>query len=130
MAEKCLCETGLVLLFPCSGSSNCGQIANHAAVQLGEGGVGRMYCLAGIGAHDSVMIETTKAAQRVVAIDGCSTACASRTLEHAGITVTDWICVTEEGIMKNHEFKLAAEEVDLIARRTKESLARPVVVKA
>ena len=60
MAEKCLCEASEVLIFPCSGGSNCGQIANDAAVQLTEEGIGMIYCLAGIGAHDSVMIDTLR----------------------------------------------------------------------
>ena len=79
----CECKAEEIVFLPCSGGSNCGQIANQAAVQLTEEGIGRIYCLAGIGAHDSVMIGTAKAAKRVVAIDGCSTACAKRTLEYA-----------------------------------------------
>ena len=126
MVEECTCEAGEVLIFPCSGGSNCGQIANQVAVSLDIGGVGRIYCLAGIGAHDSVMIDTTKAAKRVVAIDGCSTACAKRTLEHAELTVTDWICVTEEGISKSHRLLMDEEEIELITQRTKELLARPL----
>jgi uncharacterized metal-binding protein len=129
MEEKCTCEAGEVLIFPCSGGSNCGQIANQAAVHLTENGIGIIYCLAGIGAHDTVIVDTTKAARRVVAIDGCSTACAKRTIEQAGITVTDWVCVTEEGVSKNHEFKLNPKEIDLIIRCAKQSLARPTVVK-
>lgn len=124
MADECLCEASEVLIFPCSGGSNCGQIANQAAVQLTEQGIGRLYCLAGIGAHDSVMTETAKAVKRVVALDGCATACAKRTIEHAGIAVTDWVCVTEAGITKNHEFRLPPEHIDLIIRRTRESLAK------
>ena len=80
MAEECTCETSEVLIFPCSGGSNCGQIADQVAMRLDIQGVGRTYCLAGIGAHDSMMIDTTRASRRVVAIDGCSTACAKRTL--------------------------------------------------
>ena len=117
MVEKCLCEAGEVLIFPCSGGSNCGQIANQAAVQLTEEGVGTIYCLAGIGAHDSVMIDTAKAAKRVVAIDGCSTACAKRTLEHAGLMVTDYLDVTEEGVEKVHEFKLSPQDISSISDR-------------
>lgn len=128
MTEECTCEAAAILIFPCSGSSNCGQIANQAAVHLTENGFGKMYCLAGLGAHDDVMVQTTKAAKQVVAIDGCSTACAKRTIEHAGLTVTDWVCVTEEGISKSHEFKLAPEEIDLITQRTRELLARPAAV--
>ena len=71
MVEKCLCEAGEVLIYPCSGASNCGQIANQVAVQLTKEGTGKMYCLAGIGAHDNVMLDTTRAAKRVVALDGC-----------------------------------------------------------
>ena len=126
MIDECTCEASEVLLFPCSGGSNCGQIANQVAINLTEQGIGTIYCLAGIGAHDSVMIDTGKAAKRVVALDGCSVACAKRTLEHAGITVTDWVCVTDEGVNKNHEFGLSPENISLIIRLTRESLARPV----
>ncbi len=127
MAEKCLCEASEVLIFPCSGGSNCGQIANQAAVQLTEEGIGTIYCLAGIGAHDSVMIETAKAAKRVVAIDGCSTACAKRTLEHAGLMVTDYLDVAEEGIEKIHDFKLSLEDISSIAAKVRESLGQAII---
>ena len=42
-----------------------------------------------------------EATKRIVTIDGC-----------------------EKGISNNHEFKLALEDITLIARRTKEALAR------
>ena len=123
---KCTCQASEVLIFPCSGGSNCGQIANQAAVRLTERGVGIVYCLAGIGAHENVMIDTAKAAVRVIAIDGCPVACSKKTLEHAGIIVTDWICVTGEGITKNKDFSLPAKDIELIVRRARESLAKPV----
>ncbi len=127
MAEKCLCEASEVLIFPCSGGSNCGQIANQAAVQLTEEGVGTIYCLAGIGAHDSVMIEPAKAAKRVVAIDGCSTSCAKRTLEHAGLMVTDHLDVNEEGIEKIHDFKLSLQDISSIAAEVRERLSQTII---
>jgi len=126
MADECTCEASEVLLFPCSGGSNCGQIANQVAVQLTVGNVGKMYCLAGIGAHESVMLDTARAARRVVAIDGCSVACAKKTIEHAGIPVTDWICVTEEGVAKSHNLLLDETDIELITQRTKESLGKPL----
>ena len=130
MVEECTCEASEVLLFPCSGGSNCGQIANQVAIQLTEGNVGKIYCLAGNGAHESVMLDTARAARRVVAIDGCSIACAKKTIEHAGITVTDWICVTEEGVAKSYSLLLDQEEIELIAQRTKELLAKPAQARA
>ena len=127
MVKRCLCEAGEVLIFPCSGGSNCGQIANQAAVQLTEEGSGRIYCLAGIGAHDSVMIDTAKAAKRVVAIDGCSTACAKRTLEHAGGIVSDYLDVAEEGVKKSHDFKLSLEDISSIVAKAKERLGQAII---
>jgi len=127
MVKKCLCEAGKVLIFPCSGGSNCGQIANQAAVQLTEEGIGTIYCLAGIGAHDSVIIDTAKAAKRVVAIDGCSTACAKRTLEHAGIMVTDYLDVNREGVKKVHDFKFSLQDISSIVAKVKKRLSQAII---
>jgi len=110
-------------LLPCSGGSNCGQLANQAAVSLDALGVGRIYCLAGIAAHIDGMVESARGAERLLALDGCQVACARKTAEHAGLKVTDWICVTGEGISKNHNLSLDKEEVEFITRRAKELLS-------
>ena len=123
---KCDCKAEEIIFLPCSGASNCGQIANQVAVRLTIENVGRMYCLAGIGAHNQGMVEPARGTKRIVALDGCQVACAKNTVEHAGLAVTDWICVTDAGISKNHSFLLDEEEIELIARRTKESLAKPI----
>ena len=111
MEEKCLCESNEILIFSCAGSSNVGQIANQAAIKLAQGGVGRYFCLAGIGGHVNGMIESTKAGKLLVAIDGCSVACGKKTLEHAGFQVTEYVQATDLGIEKNHEFDLNPSEV-------------------
>jgi len=46
--EVCSCKAEEVVLLPCSGGSNCGQIANQVAVKLTDDGVGNIDCLAGI----------------------------------------------------------------------------------
>jgi len=127
-ALTCECTAEEITFLPCSGGSNCGQIANQAAVSLDTLGVGKIYCLAGIAAHIGGMVESAKSTKRLVAIDGCQVACAKKTIEHAGLKVTDWICVTDEGIAKNHQFKLTPEEINLIVRRTRELLSRPISV--
>jgi len=71
--------------------SNCGQITNHAAMSLDIEKVGRMYSLAGIAAHVDGMVESARGAKRIVAMDGCPVACAKKAVEHAGLTVSDWI---------------------------------------
>ena len=124
MAKECLCQASEVVVFPCSGGSNCGQIANQVAVDLTEDGVGTVFCLAGIGAHVPGMIESARSAKRIVAIDGCSVECAKKTLEHAGLTITDYIDITQEGIAKNKNFKLSQQDILFIAKRAKQELAK------
>ena len=125
-AVTCECKAEEVTILPCSGGSNCGQIANQAAVSLDTLGVGKIYCLAGIGAHIDGMVESAKSAKRLVAIDGCQVACAKKTIEHAGLKVTDWICVTDEGISKSHNLLLEQQDIEFITQRTRELLARPI----
>ncbi len=78
MVEDCICKAEEIIRLPCSGGSNCGQIANQVAVKLTEEGIGSIYCLAGIGAHIEGMIYSTMAAKRIVALDGCAVACAKK----------------------------------------------------
>lgn len=128
MAEECICKAEDIILLPCAGGSNCGQIANRVAVSLDVIGAGRMYCLAGIGAHIDGMIESARGAKRIVALDGCNVACAKKTVEHAGLKATDWICVTEQGIEKNHSFFFDEEDIERITDLVRESLSKPVNV--
>ena len=128
-AVTCECKAEEITILPCSGGSNCGQIANQAAVSLDTLGVGKIYCLAGIGAHIYGMVESAKSAKRLVAIDGCQVACAKKTIEHAGLTVTDWICVTDEGISKSHNLLLEQADIEFTTQRTRELLARPLYAK-
>jgi uncharacterized metal-binding protein len=125
----CECKAEEITILPCSGGSNCGQIANQAAVSLDVLGVGKIYCLAGIAAHIDGMVESAKSAKRLVAIDGCQVACAKKTIEHAGLKVTDWICVTDQGISKSHNLLLEEADIEMITRKVKELLAKPLVVK-
>ena len=114
MEEKCLCEPSEILIFPCSGGSNVGQVANGAGVKLTQSGMGNFFCLAGIGGHVSGMIESTKAGKVIVAIDGCPVACAKKTLEHAGFNIDEYVQVTELGIEKNHNFNLIFSDVEKV----------------
>jgi uncharacterized metal-binding protein len=103
---KCECEAKRVVVLPCSGGSNVGQLSNEAAVRMTRSGVASMFCLAGIGGHVSGMIASCKGADAIIAIDGCSVACAKKTLEHADIPIKKYVVVTELGIEKNKNFDL------------------------
>ena len=106
MIEKCLCEPNEIVIFSCAGSSNVGQIANQTAIKLTQNGMGKYFCLAGIGGHVSGMIESTKAGKMLIAIDGCPVACGKKTLEHAGFNIDEYVQVTDLGIEKTHDLNL------------------------
>jgi uncharacterized metal-binding protein len=103
------------LIFACAGSSNVGQIGNQTAIQLARDGIGRYFCLAGIGAHVPGMIESTKAGKVLVAIDGCAVSCAKKTLEHAGFRIDEHVQVSELGIEKNHDLNLTSSDISKVA---------------
>jgi uncharacterized metal-binding protein len=124
MEEKCLCESNEILIFSCSGSSNVGQIANLAALKLTQDGVGRMFCLAGIGGHVSGMIESTKAGKMIVGIDGCQVACTKKVLEHAGFKAHEYVQVTEMGMEKNHGFDYPESDVRRVADHLKSRISQ------
>ena len=121
--EKCLCEPTEILIFPCSGGSNVGQIANESAKDMTTLGHGKMYCLAGIGGHVSGLVESTKAAKKIVAIDGCPVACARKTLEHADFKVDVRVVVTELGIQKVLGFMMDVGEINKVVEKIKGELA-------
>lgn len=101
-----------------------GQIANQAGVELTKAGVGKLYCLAGIGGHLDSFIESAKVARRMVAIDGCQAGCAKKTLEHAGFNVTNYTVATELGIKKNHDFNLPPEDINMVCTEIRRQLGK------
>ena len=122
--DKCLCEPTEFLIFPCSGGSNVGQIANDAAKKLTTQGVGKMYCLAGLGGHVSGLIESTKAAKRIIVIDGCPVHCAKKTVEHAGFKPDVHVVVTDLGIQKRLDFKIENDEIKKVTDEVSKKLRK------
>lgn len=99
-ANTCSCSAAPKLIFPCSGGSDVGAITDQAARKLTRDGAGKMYCLAGIGGRVSGIIETTKAADTVLVIDGCPENCARKTLEQAGFTNFQHLRLSDLGMQK------------------------------
>ncbi|ACL17838.1 putative zinc-binding protein [Methanosphaerula palustris] len=116
MAEtSCTCGEGKrTVLYGCSDVSNTGQLANAATVRLTQEGKGRIGCLAGIGSQQKRFIAAAKAADEVVAIDGCEVACVKKTLELAGIIPDRHIMVTYFGITKSGDLTLHDEESERV----------------
>ena len=86
MRASCACGGAPNLLFACSGAADVGEIADQAVRLASKTGVGKMFCLAGIGGRVSGIVKSTEAAAKIVAVDGCPLNCARKTLEEAGFT--------------------------------------------
>ena len=82
--KTCSCCVAPKPIFPCSGGSDVGAIADQAARKLAEDGHGKIYCLAGIGGRVSGMMATTAGVEKILVIDACPIECARKTMEEAG----------------------------------------------
>lgn len=121
--KKGICESTNVLIFSCSGGSNVGQIANEAAKSLNTLVKGKMYCLAGVGGNVSGIVESTKAAEKIVVLDGCSVKCAMKTLDRAGFDVDVHVIVTDLDIKKRYDFFMDIEEIDKVVAEVNSRLS-------
>lgn len=119
MSEKCC--GGPKLIFPCSGAADVGEIADHAARKLRDQGVGKMFCLAGIGGRVPHVMDTTKEASQILAIDGCPSDCAKNTLLQAGFTKFEHVRVTDLGMAKG-KAPVTDDNVNKVVSKGKDAL--------
>lgn len=102
-ACSCQAEAGPpALVYPCSGSADVGEIADHAARRLDAGEKAWMSCLAGIGGRVSGLMASAAAAPMLIALDGCPHDCATKTLQLAGFTQVKSVRVTDLGFKKGN----------------------------
>jgi len=99
-AKTACCTPASKLIFACSGAADVGKIADLSARKLGDDGVGKMFCLAGVGGRVKGIMKTTKAAKAILAIDGCPLHCARNTLERAGFEDFEHLCLADMGMEK------------------------------
>ena len=97
---QCSCSSAPKFIFPCSGASDVGGLSDQAARQMAKDGTGKMYCLAGIGGRVEGIMANTRAAGRIVVIDGCEQECARKTMELAGFKDFQHLKLAEMGFKK------------------------------
>ena len=114
MSDECCASTIPAMILACAGGSNVGQLSNQAAVELTQEGFGKLFCLAGIGAHLSGFVQSARDIQQLIVIDGCEVACAKGVLEQAEVPVRGYLVVTELGIEKNKNLHLSRAEGDQV----------------
>jgi len=98
--NSCSCSGGPRLIFACSGAADVGAIADQAARRLSKEGVGKMFCMAGIGGRVSGIMKTTESAERMLAIDGCPLNCVKNGLEQAGFNKFEHLQLADLGMEK------------------------------
>jgi len=99
-ANACACSGGAKLIFACSGAADVGAIADQAARQMTQDGLGKMFCMAGIGGRVSGILKTTEAAEKILAIDGCPLNCVKNSLELAGFNQFEHLQLADLGLEK------------------------------
>ena len=116
MSEKNVCACGAApkLIFACSGAADVGAVADQAARKMTREGMGKMFCLAGIGGRVSGIMATTAAASKVLAIDGCPLNCAKLALEQAGFSGFEHVQLADLGMEKS-KTPLSPEVVEKVA---------------
>jgi len=113
-----LCSPGPKLIFACSGGSDTGEIADRVARKLSKEGLGKMFCLAGIGGWVNWIITSTDTALKVLVIDGCSMSCAKKTMEHSGFNKFEHICLADLGLQKG-ESSVTEDIIEIMAGKIK-----------
>ena len=94
------CGSGSKLIFACSGAADVGEITDRAARKMTSEGVGKMFCLAGVGGCVGPVMDGTKAASKILAIDGCPLDCAKNCLKQAGFAEFEHLRLTDIGMDK------------------------------
>ena len=98
--ESSCCSEAPKLVFACSGAADVGAVADQAARKLTREGKGKMFCLAGVGGRVPGIMETTEAAEAILAIDGCPLNCARNCLEQAGFGELEHLQLVDLGMTK------------------------------
>jgi uncharacterized metal-binding protein len=119
MSQECCATSAPRMILACAGGSNVGQLSNQAAVELTQEGFGKLFCLAGVGAHLSGFVQSAKDIGELVVIDGCEISCSKAILEHAEIPLKNYVVVSELGIEKNNNLQLDPTEVDRVKQAVK-----------
>ena len=99
-SKSSVCSPASKLIFSCSGAADVGEIADKTARKLTKKSVGKMFCLAGVAGKVGAIVDATKSASKILAIDGCGVDCAKKCLENAGFENFQHIRITDMGMEK------------------------------
>jgi uncharacterized metal-binding protein len=95
-----------------------GEVADRTARELTKNGVGKMFCLAGVGGRVAGIIKKTGEASDILAIDGCDLDCTKNCLDQAGFAGFKHLRITDLGMEKGRTPVTEENVVKVVAKGT------------
>jgi uncharacterized metal-binding protein len=120
--ETAVCSPVSKLVFSCSGAADVGEISDRAARKLTKDGIGKMFCLAGIGGKVEPIMSATKSASTILAIDGCSMDCVKNCLQQTSFNDFQHLRITDIGMEKGKS-PVTEERVASVVEKVKHLLS-------
>ncbi len=108
---SCQCSGGPKMIFACSGAADVGELSDAVARKMTRESIAKMSCLAGIGGRVGGVMKMAEVASQILAIDGCSGACAKHCLEQAGFENFEHLRLADLGMIKG-ETEVSEENID------------------
>ena len=108
-------------LFVCFGCmSNVGTLTGLAGLevvkQVGPQNAG-IFCLGGLATEAPMVLDKTRAAERIITVDGCPLNCARKIVERAGFTPDRIINLVQDcGLQKGPPLKYGDEELEVAVK--------------
>lgn len=112
MACSCGGDSTTKVIYACAGAANTGYLADQVARNLNRAGAGAMTCLAGVAADLTGFIESARASDINVVIDGCPVACGKKIFEAKGFPFVHLVA-TDFGVEKK-KTEITAEVIDRV----------------
>lgn len=119
MADK---NSGLPLIYSCSGCSNVAQLANDLAVVMDREGHAQMSCIAGVGGQVKSLVKTATSGRPILAVDGCPIACVKKTLALHQVEPCWHLVVTDLGIQKQDHQNGTASDMHKLLKKAHQLL--------
>lgn len=111
-----------VLVYSCSGCSSAAQMANAIALRLDREGRAEMSCIAGIGGGVAPLVRKGRAADIVLALDGCPLACVQHCLEREGLRCDRRWDLSRMGVTKKFHEDYDPIQAEILYRKIVEDL--------
>jgi len=124
-AKSCCCgPLSVNLVFACSGAADVGAITDLAARKVQRSKMAYMSCSAAIGAQIPDIMETARAAMKILVIDGCEKECGRVCFERAGFKDFLHLQLERDMGMEKRKTPPTEERVEAVAEKAKELLSK------